>query len=84
MNPVHPPSSIAPTSVTPGPTNHPGTPLSTITGLTGKQPLGLPAPPSDGSLHQSIRIPLPVPCSLHCSVNKHFTVNLCLLDCFLH
>ncbi|MEQ2304110.1 hypothetical protein AMECASPLE_023665 [Ameca splendens] len=24
------------------------------------------------------------PCSLHCSVNKHFTVKLYLLDCFLH
>ncbi|MED6244744.1 hypothetical protein ATANTOWER_023057 [Ataeniobius toweri] len=84
MNPVHPPPSTAPTSVTPGPTNHPGTPLPTITGLTGKQPLGLPDPPSGGSLHQSIGIPVPVPCSLHCSVNKHFTVKLCLLDCFLH
>ncbi|MEQ2249476.1 hypothetical protein ILYODFUR_029646 [Ilyodon furcidens] len=108
MNPVHPPPSTAPTSETPGPTNHPGTPLSTITSLTGKQPLGLSAPPSGGSLHQSskaellfisfdpelslltilfiftVGIPVPVPCSLHCSVNKHFTVKLCLLDCFLH
>ncbi|MEQ2240425.1 hypothetical protein ILYODFUR_014706 [Ilyodon furcidens] len=45
MNPVYPSPSTAHTSVTPGPTNHPGTPLSTITGLTGKQPLGLPATP---------------------------------------
>ncbi|MEQ2287344.1 hypothetical protein AMECASPLE_011444 [Ameca splendens] len=51
MNPVHPPPSTAPTSVTPGPTNHPGTLLPTITGLTGKQPLGLPAPPSGGSIN---------------------------------
>ncbi|MED6268844.1 hypothetical protein CHARACLAT_026770 [Characodon lateralis] len=34
-NPVHPPST-APTSETPGPTYHPGTPLSTIICLTGK------------------------------------------------
>ncbi|MEQ2317039.1 hypothetical protein AMECASPLE_038702 [Ameca splendens] len=44
-NPVHPPPSTAPTSETPGPTYHPGTPLSTITCLTGKQPLGLSPPP---------------------------------------
>ncbi|MED6246757.1 hypothetical protein ATANTOWER_023060 [Ataeniobius toweri] len=42
-NPVHLPPSTAPTSETPGPTYHPGTPLSTITCLTGKQPLGLSA-----------------------------------------
>ncbi|MEQ2311486.1 hypothetical protein AMECASPLE_020555 [Ameca splendens] len=43
-NPVHPPPSTAPTSENPGPSYHPGTPLSTIICLTGKQLFGLSAP----------------------------------------
>ncbi|MED6280923.1 hypothetical protein CHARACLAT_016013 [Characodon lateralis] len=45
MNPVHPPPPTAPTSETLGPANHPGTPVFTILGLTGKQPFGLSTPP---------------------------------------
>ncbi|MEQ2237645.1 hypothetical protein ILYODFUR_025251, partial [Ilyodon furcidens] len=41
-------------------------------------------PPSGGSLHQSIGIPVPVPCTFHYTVNKLITVKLCLLNCFLH
>ncbi|MED6237604.1 hypothetical protein ATANTOWER_029040, partial [Ataeniobius toweri] len=43
-NPVHPPPSTVPTSENPGPSYHPGTPLSTIICLTGKQLFGLSAP----------------------------------------
>ncbi|MED6234424.1 hypothetical protein ATANTOWER_029742 [Ataeniobius toweri] len=43
-NPVHPPPSTVPTSENPGPSYHPGTPLSTIIYLTGKQLFGLSAP----------------------------------------
>ncbi|MEQ2228771.1 hypothetical protein ILYODFUR_012217 [Ilyodon furcidens] len=82
-NPVHPPPSTAPTSETPGPTYHPGTPLSTIICLTGKQPFGLSAlhPLADHSINPLVS---QFPRSLHCSVNKHFTVKLCLLNCFLY
>ncbi|MED6257560.1 hypothetical protein ATANTOWER_026817 [Ataeniobius toweri] len=64
-NPVHPPPSTAPTSETLGPTKHPGTPVFTISCLTGKQPLGLSTPlwrispsihwyPGSSSLHISL------------------------------
>ncbi|MEQ2281377.1 hypothetical protein AMECASPLE_029709 [Ameca splendens] len=84
-NPVHPPPSTAPISETPGPTYHPGTPLSTIICLTGKQPFGLSAlhPLADHSINLLVSR-FQFPCSLHCSVNKHFSVKLCLLNCFLH
>ncbi|MEQ2226162.1 hypothetical protein ILYODFUR_024719, partial [Ilyodon furcidens] len=97
-NPVHPPPSTAPTSKTPGPTYHLGTPLSTIICLMGKQPFGLstllplvdhsinPVRQNYCSLVLTLSFPcLPsclflqlvsrfqFPCSLHCSVNKHFT-----------
>ncbi|MEQ2228187.1 hypothetical protein ILYODFUR_006370 [Ilyodon furcidens] len=83
-NPVHPPSSV-PTSENPGPSYHPGTPLSTIIGLTGKQLFGLsaPHPLADHSINPLVsRFQFPCPC--HYTVNKHFTVKLCLLNCFLH
>ncbi|MEQ2302818.1 hypothetical protein AMECASPLE_010621 [Ameca splendens] len=65
MNPVHAPPSTAPTSETLGPTKHPGTPVFTISCLTGKQSLRLSTPiwrislsihwyPGSSSLHISL------------------------------
>ncbi|MEQ2238180.1 hypothetical protein ILYODFUR_030641 [Ilyodon furcidens] len=108
-NPVHPPPSTVPTSENPGPSYHPGTPLSTIICLTGKQLFGLsaPHPLADHSInpvrlnYYSLVLTLSIPCLPSClflqlvsrfqfpcphhyTVNKIFTVKLCLLNCFLH
>ncbi|MEQ2283729.1 hypothetical protein AMECASPLE_014574 [Ameca splendens] len=42
VNPAHPPPSTAPTSETPGPTKHPGTPVFTISCLTAGIPVPVP------------------------------------------
>ncbi|MEQ2237663.1 hypothetical protein ILYODFUR_025448 [Ilyodon furcidens] len=76
-NPVHPPPSTAPTSENPGPSYHPGTPLSAIICLTGKQLfcLSAPHPLADHSINPLVSR-FQFPCPLHCTVNKHLTVKL--------
>ncbi|MED6247159.1 hypothetical protein ATANTOWER_032629, partial [Ataeniobius toweri] len=82
-NPVHPPSSIATTTETLGPSiilahQCSQSPVPWINNL-------LVSPhPSGGSLLQIIGIPVPVSCTFQNTVNKLLTVKLCLLNCFLH
>ncbi|MEQ2313194.1 hypothetical protein AMECASPLE_039141, partial [Ameca splendens] len=58
---------------------------STIICLTGKQLFGLSAshPLADLSINPLVSR-FQFSCPRHCTVNKHFTVKLCLLNCFLH
>ncbi|MED6251426.1 hypothetical protein ATANTOWER_030547, partial [Ataeniobius toweri] len=72
VNPVHPPSSIAPTTETLGP--------SIILALQCSQSpvpwvnnLLVSPPPSGGSLLQIIGIPVPVSCTFQHTVNKLIT-----------
>ncbi|MED6240830.1 hypothetical protein ATANTOWER_028983 [Ataeniobius toweri] len=81
-NPVHPPPATAPTSE------------KTLDHLII---LALHYPPSSVSRVNNSLVslssnpladlsinPFQFPCPRHCTVNKHFTEKLCLLNCFLH